>query len=116
MFRFEQLEVWRLAVDYAKDCYSIAREFPQYEQFALGDQLRRASISISNNIAEGSVGSNANFRKYIGTAIGSALETVNVLNFAHEIRYISKQTKIEMYENAERLIRKLRSFSKTLGD
>jgi four helix bundle protein len=91
MFRFEGLEVWRLSVEYAKDCYAIARKFPQYEQFALADQLRRASISISNNIAEGSIGSSANFRKYIGTAIGSALETVNILNFAYEIGYISKQ-------------------------
>ena len=114
MFRFEQLEIWRLAVDYAKDCYKIASEFPKFENYSLGDQLRRAAISISNNIAEGSVGSTANFKKYMITALGSTLETVNILNFAYEIQYINLKTKDAMYEKAEKLIRKLRNFSKSL--
>ncbi len=114
MFRFEQLEIWRLAVDYAKDCYRIADNFPKYETYALGDQLRRATISISNNIAEGSVGSVANFKKYLNVAIASTLETVNILNFAYEIKYLKLKDKEEMYEKAERLIRKIRNFSKSL--
>lgn len=115
MFRFEQLEVWRLAVDYGKACYKIAREFPKYEMFGLGDQLRRASVSISNNIAEGSIGSSAlNFRKYINVAIGSVSETVNILNFAYELQYIPFVIKGEMYEEAEKLIRKLIKFAGSL--
>jgi four helix bundle protein len=114
MFRFEQLEIWRLSIDYAKDCYKIADNFPKHETYALGDQLRRASISISNNIAEGSVGSVANFRRYLNTAIASTLETVNILNFAYEIEYFKSEDKEEMYENAEKLIRKIRNFSKSL--
>lgn len=47
---------------------------------------------------------------------GSALETVNILNFAYEIGYIAKQVKEEMYEKAEKLTRKLRSFSRALDD
>lgn len=116
MFRFEGLEVWKLAVEYGKECYELANTFPKYENFGLSDQLRRASISISNNIAEGSVGSNANFKKYIITAIGSTLETVNILNFACEIDYINLKTKKEMYEKAERLIKKLHSFFRAIGN
>ncbi len=114
MFRFEGLEIWTLAIDYAKSCYLLAKKFPDYEKFSLGDQLRRASISISNNIAEGSVGSIANFRKYLVTAIGSTLETVNILNFSRTMEYITQTEKEEMYHSAETLIKKLHSFSNSL--
>lgn len=114
MFRFEELEIWRLAVDYGKECYKISEQFPKHELFALGDQLRRSALSISNNIAEGSVGSTANFRKYIHTAIGSALETVNLLNFAFENKYITLDMKEEMYKKAEVLVKKMHSFSRSL--
>jgi len=116
MFRFEGLEVWRLSVEYCKECYLIASSFPKNENFALSDQLRRAAISISNNLAEGSVGSKSNFQKYITIAIGSALETVNILNFACEIGYINTARKNEMYMKAEEMIRKLRNFSKSLSN
>jgi four helix bundle protein len=80
----------------------------------LGDQLRQAGISISNNIVEDFVGSVANFKKYLNTAIASILETVNILNFAYEIRYIKLEIRDEMYEKAENLIRKIRNFYKSL--
>lgn len=73
-------------------------------------------MSISNNIAEGSVGSAASFRKYLNIAIASSLETVNILNFAYEIGYIDIKIRNEMYEKAEKLIRKIRNFSKSLND
>jgi four helix bundle protein len=113
MFRFEELQIWKLAVDYAKDCYKIANSLPKYENYALADQLRRAAISISNNIAEGSAGSDANFKKYLNTAIGSTLETVNLINFACEIKYINQEIKSKLYSGAEELIKKIRSFSKS---
>lgn len=114
MFRFEELEIWRLAVDYGKDCYKIAGNFPKHEIYGLGDQLRRAGISISNNIAEGSVGSSLSFQHYLVIAIGSTLETVNLINFAHELKYIDVLTKNDMYEKAEKIARKTRKFSSSL--
>ncbi len=116
MFRFEELQIWRLAVDYGKDCYRIAGGFPKQELYALGDQLRRAGVSVSNNVAEGSVGSQLNFKKYLNIAIASTLETVNILTFASEIGYVKLDVKSEMYEKAEKLIRKIRNFSKSLND
>lgn len=114
MFRFENLQIWQLAVQYGKECYIISRDFPKDETYALQDQLRRAAISISNNIAEGSVGSKLNFKKYLNIAIGSIMETVNILNFAYEINYIDLALRNEMYEKAEALVRKARSFSNSL--
>jgi four helix bundle protein len=116
MFRFEQLDIWKIAVDYAKDCYKIADSFPKKENFALADQLRRASISISNNIAEGSAFSTAKFRNYLDISIGSTLETVNIINFAIEADYLDKNRKAKFYEEAEKIIRKIRSFKNSLSD
>lgn len=116
MFRFEELEIWKFAIVYGKDCYRISEELPRHERYSLGDQLRRAGLSISNNIAEGSVGTARNFQKYINMAIASTLETVNILHFAFEVGYITEIVKNEMYEKAEKLIRKMRNFSKSLQD
>lgn len=63
---------------------------------------------------EGTVGSVANFTKYLMTAVGSALEMVNILHFAYGIGYVSQAQKNEMYEKAEKLIRKMRNFAKSL--
>jgi len=114
MLRFEELIIWRESINYGKGCYEISKTLPKFEMFALGNQLRRAALSVSNNVAEGSVGSSANFKKYINISIGSILETVNILTFANEIGYIGSNTKNSMYEKAEILIKQMRSFSKSL--
>ena len=54
MFTYESLDIWKLAIDYAKIIYKVTSKFPRSEQYGLSSQLRRASISISANIAEGS--------------------------------------------------------------
>ena len=114
MFRFENLEVWRLAFAYGKRCYMISRTFPTYEKYGLGDQLRRAALSVSNNIAEGSAGSKANFIKYTNTAIGSAFETVNIIVFAAEVGYLKSDVKEDIYLEAETLVKKMTSFRNPL--
>ncbi len=53
-FKFERLEVWKMAIDFANAMFDIADALPQRYQFSLGEQLRRAALSIPTNIAEGS--------------------------------------------------------------
>jgi four helix bundle protein len=115
MFRFENLEIWKLAINYAKECYILANKFPQKEQFSLADQLRRAAISVSNNIAEGSAFSNLKFKNFLDISIGSALETVNIILFSIEVGYIDRKKEGALYEEAEKLIRKIRSFKSYLN-
>jgi hypothetical protein len=54
MFNFEKLEVWREAINFADSVYTITRTFPETERFGLTNQMRRAAVSISSNLAEGS--------------------------------------------------------------
>jgi four helix bundle protein len=53
MFNFEKLDVWKKAIDFADLVYSHTRNFPGDERFGLTTQMRRAAVSISSNIAEG---------------------------------------------------------------
>ena len=53
MFNFEKLEVWQKAIEFADDVYRITKVFPSDERFGLTNQMRRAAVSISSNIAEG---------------------------------------------------------------
>ena len=50
---FEKLEVWKCSVELSKSIYELTKAFPEIEKFGLTNQLRRASISIASNLAEG---------------------------------------------------------------
>ena len=89
---FRKYEIWQKGVDIADEIYSICDNFPKYELFALSDQLRRAAVSISSNIAEGSSrSSSAEFAHYLEIAIGSAFEVETQLQIAKRRSYISDE-------------------------
>lgn len=78
MFGFERLEVWEKAINFADTVYSITREFPSDERFGLTNQMRRAAVSISSNLAEGSSRtSRKDFARFIEIATGSLFEVVS---------------------------------------
>ena len=52
-FPFEQLDIYGLALDFASEVYSLSAQFPDHERFGLTNQMRRAAVSVSLNIAEG---------------------------------------------------------------
>lgn len=114
-FRFENLEIWKLAIEYGNKIYDLADSLPQKELFGLGSQFRRSAVSQSNNIAEGS-GSNSikDFKNYLDIAIKSTLEIVSMLFFAERRNYITESQRLELYEEAEKLVRKIRAFKKSL--
>ena len=78
MFNFEKLEVWHQAIEFADLVYSNTRNFPSDERFGLTNQMRRAAISISSNIAEGSSrNSRKDFARFIEITTGSVFEVVS---------------------------------------
>jgi hypothetical protein len=69
MFTFEKLDVWQKAIDFADLVYNYTRNFPTDERFGLTNQMRRAAVSISSNIAEGtSRMSQTDFARFIESA------------------------------------------------
>ena len=75
MRNFRNLDIWKGAIDMAVDVYVATQGFPREEEFGLKSQLRRASVSVSFNIAEGSSrSSEREYIRFLEIAEGSALE------------------------------------------
>jgi four helix bundle protein len=78
MFNFEKLDVWHKAIEFADMVYVSTRNFPADERFGLTSQMRRAAVSISSNIAEGTFRvSKIDFARFIEIATGSVFEVVS---------------------------------------
>ena len=83
-FKFENLEIWKEALEINNDVNKLTQKFPRHEQFVLTSQLRRAADSAVLNIAEGSQGqSNAEFARFLNMAIHRALKLL-LAYFSHK--------------------------------
>jgi four helix bundle protein len=79
MFNFEKLDVRQEAIQFADLIYQLTNAFPSEERFGLTNQMRRAAISVSSNIAEGSSrGSHSDVSRFVEIATGSLLEVVSL--------------------------------------
>ena len=89
---FRNYKVWQDAVVYASKVYQVTSDMPWFEKKGLCDQLQRAVVSISSNIAEGSAKpSNVEFAHYLDTALGSAYEVETQLLIAKRIGYFKNK-------------------------
>lgn len=89
---FRNYKVWQDAVDYASKVYKITAEMPWFEKKGICDQLQRAVVSISSNIAEGAAKpSDVEFAHYLDTALGSAFEVETQLIISNNIGYIKNE-------------------------
>jgi four helix bundle protein len=90
MKNFRELKVWEKAHLLTIDVYRITATFPKEEIYGLTSQIRRASSSISANIAEGcGRGSDDDFRRFLQIAMGSASELEYHLLLAHDLEYLT---------------------------
>ena len=88
---FRNYKVWQDAVQYATKVYKVTSEMPWFEKKGLCDQLQRATVSISSNIAEGSAKpSNVEFAHYLDASVGSAYEVETQLLISKNVGYISE--------------------------
>jgi four helix bundle protein len=95
IYSFEKLDVYQLARKMKIEIRRISSSFPSHERFELTSQIRRSTDSISSNLAEGS-GRASNFDQanFTNIAYSTALETIDHLNTAIDMQYIS----LEVYE------------------
>lgn len=110
MRNFRNYTIWKKAIELNTDIYTLIRKFPTYEKFGLGDQLRRASVSIASNIAEGAGrDSEKEFIHFLHISIGSAFEVETQVNIAYNLKYIN-------YQEFTLIISKLHSIEKQINE
>lgn len=91
-FSFFDRRVYKESKELVKSVYRLLEKFPKYETYALGDQLRRAVVSVPSNIAEGSGRFSIKEKiHFIEIAYGSLTESLCQLDIAHDLEYISDE-------------------------
>jgi four helix bundle protein len=117
MFNFEKLDVWHKSVALAESVYSVTKLFPSDERFGLTNQMRRAAVSISSNIAEGcSRGSKPDFRRFIEIATGSVFELVSQARVARGQGILPSADHDALYQSALEITRMLTGLRDSLRD
>lgn len=102
MFNFEKLETWQKAIAFADFVYDATRNFPPEERFGLTNQMRRAAVSISSNIAEGTArNSKADYARFLEIATGSLFEVVSQSFVGKRQGFLSEAAFQKLYAAAE---------------
>jgi four helix bundle protein len=115
MFNFEKLDVWKKAIDFADLVYNHTRHFPPDERFGLTNQMRRAAVSISSNIAEGtSRMSQTDFARFLEIATGSVFEVVSQSFIGCRQGFLTEEGFHALYLAADEIGRMLSGLRKSL--
>jgi four helix bundle protein len=115
-FRFEKLEVWQAARQFGGELYRLTRDWPAFEKFGLAAQLRRAAVSVSANIAEGSGrNSDRDFAHFLEQAYGSLMETASLLFLALDASYLNKRACDDLLDRADSIARQLAALNRSLA-
>ena len=115
MFNFEKLEVWHKAVAFADLIYRLTRGFPSEERFGLTNQMRRSSVSIASNLAEGSSRLSRNdHARFVEIATGSLFECVAQAAIARNQGFLSEADFQSIYQAAAEQGRMLSGLRKSL--
>ena len=103
MFNFEKLETRQEAIAFADQVYELTSNFPPDERFGLTNQMRRAAVSISSNLAEGSSrSSRPDFARFVEIASGSLFEVVSQSFIGRRRRFLREERFPGLYAAAEK--------------
>lgn len=112
---FTDLVIWQKGIGIAKRIYSITESFPKSEQFGLTNQLRRASISIPSNIAEGHIrDSDREFARFLNISLGSLAELETQLTIANQLGYLIKKDTENLIQLIRTEMKQIRALKKSL--
>lgn len=116
MFNFEKLETWHKAIQFADLVYRITKSFPDDERFGLTSQMRRAAVSTSSNIAEGtSRHSREDYGRFLEIATGSVFEVVSQSFIGRNQGLLTESDFSALYIAAEEQSRMLSGLRRSLG-
>ena len=114
-FRFQDLEIWRMAIDIADELFDISEQLDKKRLYRFAEQLRGAGMSMSNNIAEGSGSSSKKeFIQFLNIARRSTFENANILILLQRRELISAQVLQKSLNQLEHLCRMITNFQKSL--
>jgi four helix bundle protein len=117
MLNFEKLETWQEAIDFADQVYELTSEFPNDERFGLTNQMRRAAVSISSNLAEGSSrSSRPDFARFVEIASGSLFEVVSQSFIGRRRGFLTMDQFQRLYGAAEKQGKMLSGLRNSLLD
>lgn len=115
-FRFEKLEVWQEARKINRVIYRLTKKFPRDEMFAMTSQIRRASISVSSNIAEGSGrNSDKDFAHFLEQSYASLMEVASVFFLGLDEGYVTESDLDPLFDELERLAKRIASLNRSLA-
>jgi len=113
--RYEELVVWQKAMPLAKMVYGLQKQLPKEEMYGLGDQIRRAAVSVPSNIAEGfGRETDKDFRHFLSIARGSLYETKTQLELAESLGFIRVPSELsDLFNEVAKLINGLSRYLST---
>ena len=110
---YRELDVWKISMELCEQVYGLVRQFPSDERYALGDQLRRAAVSIPSNIAEGNGrDSKSDYARFLSIARGSLFEVQTQLELAERLNYVTVSEGLK--ESITRISKMLYSMTRKL--
>ena len=114
-FNFERLEAWNQALAFSKQVYLVTKSFPDSEKFGLVSQMRRASVSVAANLAEGSSrSSRQDFARFVEIATGSVFKIVTQVEIARSQGFGTESAWIDLRSRAAELTRILSGLRRSL--
>jgi four helix bundle protein len=112
---YRQLDIWKIGIELVKDVYKVTSSFPKEELYGLTNQMRRSSVSVVSNIAEGFRRQyNNEFRQFLHITLGSCAELETQVTIAKELDYINEQIEAALLEKSDHLCRMTRNLIKKL--
>ena len=115
-YSFEKLDVWQNAKSLVKDIYKITRTFPDEERFGITNQIRRATTSITANIAEGLYRNTTKDKlKFINISSSTSIEVINFLILSFDLEFIPEEKYIEIRKKAEKITNQLNALYHSLN-
>ena len=113
---FRELDVWRQAMEVAKQVYSLTAEFPAEHRYGLSSQLQRAAVSVPSNVAEGNArGTRRDYARFVGIARGSAAELQTQLILVQELGLGDCQAATALIDSVESINRMLYRLQQSLN-
>jgi four helix bundle protein len=112
---YRDLDIWQRSMQLAQRIYQVTQSFPNEERFGLTNQLRRASVSVPSNLAEGHARFGpGDFSRFISIAMGSVAEIETQILLSTELGYVRAELSRELMTDLETVGKMLRGLAKSI--